>query len=95
MHGLWHWVLWLLTVWSADPAAVARERAVAAGCVNVAYAALVEEAMPKPVPVAVQPKASPPCPECSGTGKIYRSDGGYVRCKCGACPSGKCAKVLP
>lgn len=93
MHGLWHWVLWILAVWSHDPAAIARERAVAAGCVNVAYSALVEEAQPNS---AVVPKEAPkPCQDCQGTGKIYRSDGGYVRCGCGACPSGKCAKALP
>lgn len=93
MHALWHWVLWLLTVWSADPHAIARERAVAAGCANVAYAALVEEQLPQPVPVKVAPPA--PCPECKGTGRIYRPDGGYVRCKCGACSTGACSKALP
>lgn len=92
MHALWHWVLWLLTVWSADPHAIARERAVAAGCANVAYAALVEEQLP-PVPVKVVHPAA--CSECKGTGRIYRPDGGYVRCKCGACPSGTCSKALP
>ena len=30
-----------------------------------------------------------PCPQCSGTGRIYRSDGGYVKCPC-QCPTGKC-----
>jgi hypothetical protein len=94
MHSLWHWLLWLLTVWSSDPAAVARERAVASGCVSVAYAALAEESVPQAAPVAVK-APSPPCPDCKGTGRIYRSDGGYVRCKCGACPTGKCEKVLP
>lgn len=30
-----------------------------------------------------------PCLQCSGTGRIYRSDGGWVRCPC-QCPGGKC-----
>jgi hypothetical protein len=31
-----------------------------------------------------------PCVQCSGTGRIYRSDGGWVKCPCGACPTGRC-----
>jgi hypothetical protein len=31
-----------------------------------------------------------PCLQCSGTGRIYRSDGGWVRCPCGACPTARC-----
>ena len=31
-----------------------------------------------------------PCPQCGDTGRVYRSDGGYVRCPCGACPTGRC-----
>jgi len=43
-------------------------------------------------PVNVLPPLPPaaPCVQCSGTGRIYRSDGGWVRCPCGACPTGKC-----
>ena len=32
-----------------------------------------------------------PCLQCSGTGRIYRSDGGWVRCPC-QCPDGRCPK---
>lgn len=93
MHALWHWLLWLLAVASHDPAAIEAERARAAGCVNVAYSALATEpATPPPAPA--KDPAKPACRECDGSGKIYRPDGGYVRCKCGACPTGTCAKVL-
>ena len=33
-----------------------------------------------------------PCTQCGDTGRIYRSDGGYVRCPCGACPTGRCPR---
>jgi len=31
-----------------------------------------------------------PCPQCHDTGRLYRSDGGWVRCPCGACATGRC-----
>ena len=36
------------------------------------------------------PNADKKCAACGNTGRIYRSDGGYVRCPCGACPTGRC-----
>lgn len=93
MHEIWHWLLWVLAIASRDAAELEHERARAAGCVNVAYAALAREA-PPPAPEPVKPKPQP-CRECDGSGKIFRSDGGYVRCKCGGCPDGACKKVLP
>lgn len=94
MHALWHWILYVLAWASHDPASLAAERARAAGCVTVAYAALAQEPVKEPTPADTKP-AAPRCRECDGTGKIYRPDGGYVRCKCGACLSGTCRKVLP
>lgn len=92
MHALWHWILWMLAAMSAEPDAIAAERARCAGYANVAYASLAQA--PAPPPPAPKP-APAACAECGGTGKIYRSDGGYVRCKCGACPDGRCpTKVL-
>jgi len=32
-----------------------------------------------------------PCIHCGDTGRLYRSDGGWVRCPC-KCPTGKCPK---
>lgn len=151
MHALWHWILYVLAWASHDPATLESERARAAGCVTVAYAALAVDPPPPPprridrgavadTPLFdahrktctqcskplmnpdgtensicedgfalwqqdlrnAKPKSksnpaatSPRCRECDGTGKIFRPDGGYVRCKCGACPSGTCGKVLP
>jgi hypothetical protein len=99
MHTLWHWLLWMLAATSSDPADLAAERARGAGCVTVAYAAFAKEPAPPPEPAPQQleqkPKAAA-CEKCGGTGRIYRPDGGYVRCSCGACSSGRCpAKVLP
>lgn len=104
MHGLWHWILYLLTWASHEPASLPGERARAAGAVNVAYAALATEPAPAPrrepeaAPVPPQPPRPPaaPCVQCSGTGRIYRSDGGWVRCPC-QCQDRNCkpAKVLP
>jgi hypothetical protein len=93
MHTLWHWLLWMLTAISSDPADLAAERARGAGCVTVAYAALAKEPAPTPQPEKPQAAA---CKECNGTGRIYRPDGGFVRCQCGACSSGRCqTKTLP
>lgn len=100
MHALWHWLLYVLASWSSDPAMIPAERARCTGCVNVAYAALAPEPQKElrnedrelgselgktPLPPAA------PCVECSGTGRIYRSDGGWVRCRC-QCPDGRCPK---
>jgi hypothetical protein len=125
MHALWHWLLYLLTWASHDPATLAAERARCAGAVVVAYAALAQEPTPAPkreadhsadagkmvpappqpvVPERVAPKQpfgkeklpvlptepSRPCPQCHDTGRIYRSDGGWVRCSCGACSTRRC-----
>ena len=97
MHALWHWLLYVLASWSADPAMIHAERARCTGSVNVAYAVLAPEPAPAPrrqeaappTPLPPLPPAAP-CVQCSGTGRIYRSDGGWVRCSCGACPAGKC-----
>ena len=99
MHALWHFLLWCLAAWSHDPATLAAERARCAGCVVVAYAALAVEPPPPPAPRR-DPEATPapakqPCPQCGDTGRLYRSDGGWVRCPCGACSRCKPAKVLP
>ena len=90
MHALWHWVLYVLAWASHDPSSIAAERARAAGCVTVAYASLAQE----PTREVEQP-AKQLCADCGGTGKIFRPDGGYVRCKCNASSSGKCEKNLP
>jgi hypothetical protein len=95
MHALWHWVLYVLAWASHDPATLAAERARAAGCVTVAYASLATEPAKEPAAEPAKPVAPARCRECDGTGKIFRPDGGYVRCKCGACPSGTCRKNLP
>lgn len=93
IHNAWHWLLWVLAIAAHDPADLEAERARAAGCANVAYAAMAKEE-PPPAPEPEKPKPKP-CRECDGSGKIFRSDGGFVRCKCGACPTGTCPKVLP
>lgn len=90
MHGVWHWLLYLLTWWSADPANLEHERARAAGAVAVAYAALAQEPAPRPRREPEPPQAAPACKECNGTGRIYRPDGGFVRCGCQPCKSGSC-----
>jgi hypothetical protein len=84
---MWAWLSYLLAWLSADPAALDAERARCAGSVNVAYAALAAAEPPAPPAPAPRPK---PCSDCGGTGRIYRSDGGYVRCPCGACSDGRC-----
>ena len=93
MQEIWHWVLYVLAVSASDPQLLEHERARTAGSVNVAYASLAVEPPPAPEP---KPKPAPAaaCKQCGGTGKIFRPDGGYVRCGCGACPAGTCPKVL-
>jgi hypothetical protein len=90
MHSLWHWILWMLAALAADPAVVQLEQARAAGCVAVAYSSLTPDVPPAPK------KQSPPapvrCEKCDGSGRIYRPDGGYVKCSCGACTTGTCPK---
>lgn len=93
MHAAWHWVLWVLAIAAHDPSDIEAERARAAGCVSVAYAAMAKEE-PQPAPKPETPKPQP-CRECDGSGRIFRPDGGYVRCKCVVCPTGRCAKALP
>ena len=101
MHALWHWLLYVLAWASHEPATLAAERARCAGAVNVAYAALAVEPPPPPAPrreaeigkknVPVVPtEPAKPCGDCRGTGRVYRSDGGWVRCPCGACSTGRC-----
>jgi hypothetical protein len=87
LHQFWHWILWVLCIAAHDPTAIEAERARAAGCVNVAYSALTPPPAPAPAP---EKPSRPTCRECDGSGKIFRNDGGYVRCKCGACPTGQC-----
>jgi hypothetical protein len=90
MYHFWHWLLYLLTWAAHDPATLAHERARCAGAVAVAYAALAVEPVTKPMPNNIRAEVAAPCVQCSGTGRIYRSDGGWVRCPCGACPTGRC-----
>lgn len=100
MHALWHWLLYVLCWASADPAVIQAERARCTGSVNVAYAALAPEPRKElrnedpelGTKLGTTPPLPPaaPCVQCSGTGRIYRSDGGWVKCSCGACPAGKC-----
>jgi len=90
MHALWHWLLYLLTWASHDPATLAAERARCAGAVAVAYAALAVEPAPAKVEVLPPLPTAAPCVQCTGTGRIYRSDGGWVRCPCKPCPTGRC-----
>lgn len=87
MHALWHWLLYLLTWSSADAGMLEAERARTAGCVVVAYATLATE--PTQEPAVFEPTAAT-CKKCDGTGRIYRPDGGYVKCSCGACLTGRC-----
>ena len=108
MHAVWHFILYVLACWSHDPATLAAERARCAGAVAVAYAALAVDPPPPPAPrrepeigkkktAEFPTEPAKPCGDCRGTGRVYRSDGGYVRCQCGACPTGRCptAKALP
>lgn len=92
MHALWHWLLYVLTWSSADAGMLDEERARTAGAVVVAYGSLATEPKPAPKPhdepVSVVPQ--PACDKCGGTGRIYRADGGWVKCPCGACSTGKC-----
>jgi hypothetical protein len=99
MHALWHFILYVLACWSHDPATLNAERARCAGAVVVAYAALAVEPPAPPAPRREEigkknapefPTEPTPCPQCHDTGRIYRSDGGYVRCPCGACSTGRC-----
>jgi hypothetical protein len=111
MHAVWHWLLYLLTWWSADPANLEHERARAAGAVAVAYASLAKEPAPLPrretepgkenapvlppdnrpvAPVTILPPPAGPCVKCNDTGRVYRPDGGFVRCGCQPCKSGSC-----
>lgn len=87
MHELWHWLLYVLTWSSADAGMLEAERSRTAGCVVVAYATLATE--PTQEPAVVEPTAAT-CKKCDGTGRIYRPDGGYVKCPCGACSTGGC-----
>ena len=77
MH--WNAFLALLASWAHDPTQAATEHPRAAAAVSVAYAGLLEEAPPAPAP----PKPKPGCTDCK-QGRIYRPDGGWVRCPCGA-----------
>lgn len=92
MHSLWHWLLYLLTWSAAEPGVLEHERARCAGAVNVAYAAMATDPAPAKVEPLPQLPPAAPCVQCSGTGRIYRSDGGWVRCPCGQCPTGACPK---
>lgn len=94
MHALWHWLLYLLTLSSADAGMLDSERARTAGSVAVAYASLAIEPIPAPKPQPQnEPSAQPVCKKCNGTERIYRADGGWVKCHCGACANGRCAST--
>lgn len=89
MHGLWHWILYVLTATSADPQLLEHERARAAGAVNVAYASLTTEPAPDPKKEAAP---APACP-CGGKGYTMRADGSRWACKClQPCATGTCPK---
>jgi len=90
MHALLHWLLYLLTWLAHDPASLADERARCAGAVNVAYASLAQDPAPAPKREADAPAPPPTCLKCKGSGRVYRTDGGWVRCDCGACSTGRC-----
>lgn len=93
MHDLWHWLLYVLAWSSSDAGMLEAERARTAGSVAVAYATLAQDApppAPQPKPEdAASAQEDPKCPKCDGTGRIYRPDGGWVKCSC-SCPSGRC-----
>lgn len=89
MHALWHWLLYVLTWSSVDAGMLEVERARTAGSVAVAYATLASEPIQTPA-IDVQPASPTVCPKCDGSGRIYRPDGGWVKCPCGACTTGRC-----
>ncbi len=45
---MWHWILYTLASFSADPQLLEQERARTAGAVNVAYSSLAQEQAPAP-----------------------------------------------
>jgi hypothetical protein len=92
---MWEFIIWLLTLLSADPKAFDAEQPRAAAAVTAAYATFAAEppAPPKPKPVDCV---------CGGTCKdgYWKPDGRILQkcpcpatCKCksgAACPDGKC-----
>jgi hypothetical protein len=74
-------VLWILTIYSADPEVIDREPAKAYAACSAAYATL-EVVAPKPKPKP-QPKPNDGCcGECGGTGFITHGDGHKTPCPC-------------
>jgi Tfp pilus assembly protein FimV len=88
---MWHWLLYVLTLTSADPQLLEQERARTAGSVNVAYASLATDPPPQ-AREPVKPAAPAVCPDCGGKGYTLRSDGSRWACRCKACPTGTCPK---
>jgi hypothetical protein len=86
---MWHWLLYTLASFSADPYLLEQERARTAGAVNVAYASLAEEA-PAPPREPAKPAAPAVCPDCNGKGYTLRPDGSRWACPCKRCPTGTC-----
>jgi len=86
---MWHWILYTLASFSADPQLLEQERARTAGAVNVAYASLAEEA-PAPPSEPAKPAAPAVCPDCNGKGYSVRPDGSRWACPCKKCPTGTC-----
>ena len=86
MHELWHWLLYVLAWSSCDAGMLDHERARTAGSVVVAYATLAQES---PQPQPGETKQPQKCLSCDGSGRIYRPDGGWVKCSC-SCSTGRC-----
>lgn len=97
--SFYEWIVYLLTWFTADPAAIDREAPKAAAAVAAARATL---ALPSPdtKPPAPGPTPGKCCGECKGTGWIVHGDGHRTPCPCpascpckkgaGRCPDGLC-----
>ncbi len=86
---LWHWILWVLTWLSSDPASFDREAGRAAAAVTAARASMAVEA-PAPTPPGPKPPKPEKCTECNGTGWIVHGDGHRTKCPCGATGCSTC-----
>ncbi len=83
-------LLWLLTIYSADHEAISREPAKACAACAAAYATL-EVKKPKPKPEPTPNDGC--CEECNGTGFITHGDGHKTPCPCPADCECKVKKV--
>ena len=93
---MWDFLIWLLTLLSADPQAIDVEQPKAAAAVTAAYATFANEPAPPPKPSECV---------CGGTCKdgYWKPDGRILqkcpcpascKCKSGAsCPNGKCGTL--